>query len=539
MVTIIAAYAAFAVCPGQAQEDAPTQKERAAVQTPDEPAKVVPLEGDHAAVAKFTREIVAAREAVFFQTVQVAPPVAGFATVQELEPEREIDRSRKRQERLDSWYRAWIAHWATALELTDQQVSAIDQQARKILETNQGRWERRRVRMLLGDTAVIQFAGTSGPVYRIGRLLHKWLNEHLSARQMEMMEQCQLKRTRRIARWFAERGVAVADAELELTDDQQKECFDDFYRRAQRHGNGLYWFHGRSSYLRYEPLVSLSGRMEAHPLTSVQVGRLHALKDAGTPGNQNENLTVIVGDENSEAVDGASRKVVSRFRIEADRHVAFLVASRGLNEKQRRHLELAARGALLRATKKWKVETLQYVNRFRKQNKGFAFRGGFGGHNGRVRITLAVPEPDRFLRDEIWQRAVERLPPPVGVEFSTKESTVRDGATAFVLGTLDRELFLSEKQIEPLQRLIAMTEPERVAGGQVHLLELAMMGRVLKEINEEAADGILTDAQMVCWQQMKSQYRFKDVHATIPTRDGRLVLMLTDGAVPVQPVREP
>ena len=116
---------------------------------------------------------------------------------------------------------------------------------------------------------------------------------------------------------------------------------------------------------------------------------------------------------------------------------------------------------------------------------------------------------------------------------------MRDGATSFVLGTLDRELFLSEKQIEPLQRLIAMTEPERVAGDQVHLLELAMMGRVLKEINEAAVDGILTDAQMVCWQQMKSQYRFKDVHATISTGNGRLVLMLTDGVVPVQPVREP
>jgi len=215
------------------------------------------------------------------------------------------------------------------------------------------------------------------------------------------------------------------------------------------------------------------------------------------------------------------------------------VASRGLNEKQARHLELAARGALLRATKKWKVETLQHVKRFRKQNQGFAFRGGFGVLDGRFRIRLAVPEPDRFLRDDIWQRAVEKLPPPVEVEVSTKESTVRDGATAFVLGALDRELFLSEKQIEPLQKLIAMTEPERVARDQVHLLELAMMGRVLKEINEDAVDGILTDAQMGCWQQMKSQYRFKDIHATIPTRYGWLVLMLADGPVPAQPVREP
>lgn len=427
-----------------------------------------------------------------------------------------------RQKRLDAWCLALEDRLAKQFELTDQQRGELKKLLTKEAALNQQRWKRREPEgRAMPDSTVIVFAGKTGPTRRILRAVDRTFADLLSESQMERYTEVSQHRRERIGDWFAQRAVAVINSELYLSEEQLQACFEDLRQHAGKRSNGLYAFHQQNHYLPYERLDGLLNRLKSVKLTAIQKQRSQDLK-TGNSNNNHVMVTINGGavEQNEEQLNAIYQQSREEMLNAAAVRAEFITTSLQLPQREARHLQVAGKGVTIRTLNAWKKQT-------REQIASFAENPRFGPG---ITIGLAGPQLNAFEQDQIWQRAVDRVCAATDADLvRQRQQQERQGATAFVLATLDRELSLQSGQLDELQRLVEEAEPQRVAKNQHYCLELAILARTLVRIDEERLSNLLSAPQMTCWELMKSQFRFQnDTRARISTQHGDLQLRLTD-----------
>lgn len=432
--------------------------------------------------------------------------------------------ARVRQQRLDAWCLSLEDSLAHDLDLSDDQRDDLQKLLIKQSAINHQRWKaeqnqnQNRGNQLV-DTTPILFAGSTGPTRRISRAVDKAMASLLSEDKQALYTELKTKRKQRIGDWFAQRAVAVIDAELFFSDTQRKACFDELRPHTERRSNGLFAFHRYSHYLPYEalPIVQTFRILE---LTPAQESRLKDLRSNASAGNQiTLTLTSNATDQNEKQLHEAYQTARTQFLNAAAVRAQFLTTRLELPQDQARYLETAGKGVTIRSLNQWKKQT-------RKQMQQYAANPRFGAG---MRIGLPGPDIRSLEHDQLWKRAVNTVCENADADlFDRHDQQVLDGASAFILATLDRELTLREDQVETVRKLVDNTTPHLVHSNQYYYLELAMFARTLVLMEEEQLAEVLSEPQMKAWKLIKSAFRFRGKgRAEFTTRNGDVHLNLT------------
>lgn len=430
--------------------------------------------------------------------------------------------ARVRQQRLDAWCLSLEDSLARDLDLNDHQRDELQKLLIKQSAINHQRWKaeqnQNRGNQLIDATPIL-FAGSTGPTRRIARAVDKVLPRLVNEEKQAQYADLKTRRKKRIGDWFAQRAVAVIDAELFFSDAQRDACFEELRPHTERRSNGLFAFHRYSHYLPYEalPIVQTFRILE---LTPAQQSRLEDLRTNASAGNQiTLTLTSNATEQNEKQLHEAYQTARTQFLNAAAVRAQFLTTRLELPQEQARYLETAGKGVTIRSLNEWKKRT-------RKQMQQYAANPRFGAG---MRVGLPGPDIRRLEHDQLWKRAVTTVCENADTElFSRHDQQVLDGAIAFILATLDRELTLREDQIETMSQLVEKAEPHRVHIGQYYYLELAMLARTLVRIDEGQLADVLSEPQMKSWKLIKGAFRFRGKdRAELTTRNGDIHLNLT------------
>jgi len=453
---------------------------------------------------------------------EVAAPVAmGFVAPNQAAP-AEIA---ARQKRLDTWCLALEESLVQSVSLTADQRVELGRLLTQETALNMQRWKKQQQRnqnIAIPATTVILFAGKAGPTSRLLRAVSKASSTLFTEQQQELYAENKTNRNQRIADWFARRATVVIDNELFLSDEQRTVCYEHIRMQHMYRSNGLYAFHEQRYYLPYESPEKLTPWNTEFQLTRIQQRRW---KDVIADNNgRNNHVMVFVGagqkNENDKQLEATYQQARKRFLNVAAVRAEHLSSSLELPQQQARYLEVAGKGATIQCLNSWKTQT-------QKQIKQWADNPQFVGR--RQQIGLGGPDIRSFGRNKLWKSAVKKV-------CSTTESDVHqqrseralEGAVAFVMATLDRELLLSDAQVKDLSQLVEESEPHQVASHQYYMLELAMIARTMVHINTEQLGNVLNEFQMECWKQIKAPFRFQGKErAQITTQHGDMNLTLT------------
>jgi len=134
-------------------------------------------------------------------------------------------------------------------------------------------------------------------------------------------------------------------------------------------------------------------------------------------------------------------------------------------------------------------------------------------------VSKGLPTTRDVAESPIWRRAVkEAVANAGGLQSDVFDSIRREGATAFILGTLTREMFLSPEQQDQLRPLIEATHPEETPEQPVR--ELAMFAAAMLRIQPDKLSDVLDQHQQVCWNLIRDSFELQpdERSALFPTR---------------------
>jgi len=220
-------------------------------------------------------------------------------------------------------------------------------------------------------------------------------------------------------------------------------------------------------------------------------------------------VTPNADEENEKQLQNACRQARKRYFNTAAVQTEYLSTCLQLPKEQAHYLEVAGKGVTVRSLNSWKKQTRATIKQF-AENQQFA--AGLGNQQ----IGLSAPGTSSFEQDRLWKSAVKKVCPDSETDILRQHDTrILQGATAFVMATLDRDLHLDEDQIEILAKFVEATKPHEVSLHQVHVLEIAILAR----IDEDELNNVLHLPQQECWNLIRSSFRFHGKNsATITTQ---------------------
>ena len=421
--------------------------------------------------------------------------------------------SSARMKRIDAWLGAWHRGVSRAVGLSNQQSEALSQHLAKAASANQARWRRLKQESTIPDTAVHWFMGYMGPAWQLSRAFDFHAERSLSPTQWTGYTSWRERHNQRVARFFAQRAVAVMHADLFLTPEQRATCEAIAVDWNQPNLNGVFLLRRPNQIASAKPLRQLIVQLPDQLLTFNQRARLDYIRDSSahfkltrhsTPSSVNRRIADI----NQKCAADCLNAVAVR--------VDYLATMLQLSTAQERKLELAGKGAVRRLRQSWRNAAENVAARLeREEPEG---------------IMLQLPVPEHFALDDLWANTLIQLDREAA---ATQDSTsvAHRGAVGLVMGILDQELLLDEGQIEPLQQLVRQTKPERVGSNATHMPEIAMVARTLVRINDKAVARILAPPQQQCWQQIREGFRFDgQTRASIRWMTPSPNLILTESA---------
>ena len=220
-------------------------------------------------------------------------------------------------------------------------------------------------------------------------------------------------------------------------------------------------------------------------------------------------MPIIVADDKSVEEQLAALQTVLRKQLASSMTIRheYLTTALELSADQSRRLQVAAKGATSRQLNSWKQSAVTAVRQHADKKL----------HRGQlISIVSTFPTSQDAAEHTIWTRAVEdALNSAGGIKPDGFDEIQRSGATAFVLGTLTRELFLTDEQQTALRPLISDTHPEETPDQPVS--ELAMIVRTMLRIQSDKVSNLLDESQLVCWNLIRDSFS--------PSPDERTVLI--------------
>jgi len=183
-----------------------------------------------------------------------------------------------------------------------------------------------------------------------------------------------------------------------------------------------------------------------------------------------------------------------------------------LDPAHRRRLDLAAKGSVIRITRQW--------------SQRLRSRALVGPGNKDVHIS--IPHDSEIDRDPLWintfQAVRESAPAELQIELGGSSDARRDGILAFVLLTLDRELLLSETQLEEMREVLKSGIVVDAKTARWPVDELCCVARCVVTADPVIVKELLNDHQHTVWKSIVAQFARDGNAIRIPIRTGHILI---------------
>ncbi len=417
-------------------------------------------------------------------------------------PEESLEtRVNARGKRLEA-YSAAFADWAARVcDLSSEERVALNESLAQQQAKLQERWQRNthRHKTQMSDYAPVSFTSIGGAGNYLSRKqLEPLLREALTDDHREVLMAAFDKRLDEIRSAMLDDAVRMIDNELFLSVNQRQHLTMKLRSSLENVEDGVFTFNPREYYLPHSSLIHALHVLPDSDLTDVQWQRLNDVFNNSASDDRPLMFSLMAPESWPEQVDAASAGIKSMYIRSARMRIEWLAETLNLSPEQEQHLTIAATGASIQCAAAWKQRANEQLKQWKDQQGG-QIAGRF------LQFSIRVPSDDEFDRNQLWQHSLSKLGAADAIRIREEfHQSVRE---RYLVAMLDKELWLTEEQREPLAAMVASTlstfgQNETDSYKEIRLLTIPLAGIA----NDKLAD-LLTEAQQTAWKTLQSQFQ--------------------------------
>lgn len=205
------------------------------------------------------------------------------------------------------------------------------------------------------------------------------------------------------------------------------------------------------------------------------------------------------------------------FAEYVEERVAVMHEELALTESQQRHLVVAGKGATKQCLFQWQTITIDNLLQMGKQIQGLNRPG-----MGTIARKVYGPSVRVIELELIWQHAITEITSSIDVQ--RKRPFRRTAIVEYVTAMLDKELWLSPDQREPLAALVDASFPPAINIEQPQARELGLLVTPLFRIPDDELAPVLRESQRRAWKSLQAEFKRRGDHVVLPLKDGSEVL---------------
>lgn len=398
----------------------------------------------------------------------------------------------------------------------------------------------------LSDLGPIEYTNPTGAGAIAGFAANTLVKRILTPEQLETWTRADRERTERLIQSDLDFLVATVNESLGLSAQQAAEFRGQCLNLVTTSAGRLVCFGPDQGGVRYLNEILVTHRLRATVLSPAQDAKLTS---SLAPADFDELRPSIVFRSTLAPWPHFMAAQHDRFHAELSREADDMVQRRAtawkLNAAQRTQLQLAAKDGVHQLLSEWRktaeeqfdIELGKWPTAKQAQIKDqlhVAAPADVLPRLDMVELRFAPSmsfetrgiNPLQLSTTPIWRETVATMNPAMKEVTSLERRLTQDDIAGFVLGSLDRELWLRADQREPLRMLIREALRENLADLKSANRELAFLAVPLRSMPREKLTELLSPEQLAAFDQLNAQFTYP--HEPAPTE---LQVKLTNGSL--------
>ena len=369
-------------------------------------------------------------------------------------PQMAASALKERNARLEA-YSGCVTNWALAqLELSDADkaafLAAVQQQVTQAIAA-----KAEQNRDNLPAHMALKFTEPGAIAARIDALLSrkKMAELPLSPEDQKTLLQALEARNQHLQQANTGQVVNLIDGQFFMTDDQREALASAIPNRIDV-SRPCFSFHPQTYYFKQQALTPVVSASEVAGLWSpAQKARATSLKSVSNNGNNGQYLMF----QSQGGTDDWEEQLMDHMKEQTEQmltamevQVDYIRRLSSLSDQDAFYLRVAAKGAVDGVLTTWKRTTQQQLDRNRQ---------AFEGRMGNFAFSIQTPQVEATQQNEIWKTTLTELSPDHQKLAKQRMEQVKDATAAYMVGMLDRELWLTDEQRESLFQSVRKEVP--------------------------------------------------------------------------------
>lgn len=366
----------------------------------------------------------------------------------------------------------------------------------------------------------LKFTETGALASRIDALLSRksLADLPLTDEQKQRLKAAAERRNEHLAKANTGQAVNLIDGQFFLTQQQRQELAGCISNRLDV-SRPCFSFTPQTYYFQQQALAPVVSAVEVAALWSpAQKARADALSSTPNNGNNGQYLMFQMQggtDDWDEQLQKHMTEQTEKMQTAMQVQVDYFKRLSSLNDQDSFYLQVAAKGAVDAVMTAWKRTTLQQLDRNRE---------AFANRMGNIAFSIQTPRVESTQQNQIWTATLAELSPK-NVELSKdRVESIKDATAAYMVGLLDRELWLSDEQRTALLKSIRKEVPAEGDGlmNQEYFRALSYLCVPMFKLSKEDLK-VLSPEQKKAWTLLKKPFSLNGVYVQFETEHGQMM----------------
>lgn len=344
------------------------------------------------------------------------------------------------------------------------------------------------------------------------------LSEEQKAKLLDALK----KRQQSISEANLGQAVNLIDSEFFLSDDQRA-AISEQIRQQLDVMRPSFSLSPQTYYFPQQSLIPIVGHQKITPLWSpAQNARADSIRTLSGNGGNSERYIMFqmsTGDDSwedelTEHMESQTQRMTTALEVQID----YYRRIESLSEQDTFYLQVAGKGAVDAVLTGWKKTTKQQLDRNRE---------AFAGQMGNFAFSIEAPSLNTTRENEIWKTTVQDLTPNHEKVLGTRTESIQDATARYIVGMLDRELWLTDEQRQQLLKAVRKGVPKETQGlmNQEYFRALSYLCLpMFKLSNHDLKD--LTPAQKAAYDLLKKPFSLNGQYVQFQSQHGQMMFEL-------------
>lgn len=426
---------------------------------------------------------------------------------------------KERNARVDA-YAGCLMQWvAGELQLSESDrealQAAIDEKCEQIRETKTAQ-----NRNNMPGHMALKFTENGALASRIDALFtRKGLEQlPLSKEQKQQLKAAMSRRQEHLANANIGQAINLIDGQFFLTQQQRKELAGCIANRLDV-SRPCFSFMPQTYYFQQQALAPVVSAVEVAALWSpAQKARANTLGSTPNDGNNGQYLMFQMNggtddwdEQLQKHMTDQTEKMLTAMQVQVD----YFKRLSTLSDQDTFYLQVAAKGAVDAAMTAWKRSTLQQLDRNRE---------AFANRMGNIAFSIQTPRVESTQQNKIWTATLAELSPKNAELSKDRVEAIKDATAAYMVGLLDRELWLSDEQRTALLKSIRKEVPAEGDGlmNQEYFRALSYLCVPMFKLSKEDLK-VLSPEQKQAWKVLKKPFSMNGQYVQFETEHGQMM----------------